>query len=94
MLRPANPLGWQQITSNWRERARAETCVRSFACLLRLVSPSSHCRAVAKPCHKNSARRYVPEAAMRSVTWAAKAHMKLTFARIERNPHRRRFASA
>jgi hypothetical protein len=27
----------------------------------------------------------VPEATMRSVTWAAKAHMKLTFARIERN---------
>ena len=25
---------------------------------------------------------------------AAKAHMKLTFERIERNPHRRRFASA
>jgi hypothetical protein len=27
----------------------------------------------------------------RSVTWAEKAHMKLAF---ERNPHRRRFASA
>ena len=33
ILRPANPLGWRQITSNWRERARAETCVRSCACL-------------------------------------------------------------
>ena len=31
ILRPANPPGWQQITSNWRERARAETCVRSCA---------------------------------------------------------------
>ena len=32
--------------------------------------------------------------AKRSLTWAAKAHMKLTFERIERNPRRRRFASA
>jgi hypothetical protein len=39
-------------------------------------------------------RRFVLETAKRSVTWAAKAHMKLTFERIERNPHRRRFASA
>ena len=31
MLRPANPFGWQQITNDWRERARAETCVRLSA---------------------------------------------------------------
>jgi hypothetical protein len=30
----------------------------------------------------------------RGVTWIAKAHMKLTFEHVERNPHRRRFASA
>jgi hypothetical protein len=33
---PSNPslqnlLGWQQITNDWRERARAETCVRLSA---------------------------------------------------------------
>jgi hypothetical protein len=39
-------------------------------------------------------RRFVLETAKRSVTWAVKAHMNLTFERIERNPHRRRFASA
>ena len=33
IFRPANPLGWQQITSSWRERARAETCVRLSDCL-------------------------------------------------------------
>jgi hypothetical protein len=38
-------------------------------------------------------RRYAPVTAKGSDTWAAEALMKLTFD-IERNPHRRRFASA
>ena len=47
-------------------------------------------RAVPRGCHKNSVRRYMRGTS--SVTWVAKAHIKLTFERTARKPHRRRFA--
>jgi hypothetical protein len=93
MLRPANPLAWQQITNDWREEARTEACVRLSGCL-HVFRNHLIRRKVARRCRENSVRRYVPEAAIRGVTWAAKVHMKLTLARIERNPHRSRFANA
>ena len=95
ILRPANlPLGWQQFTSNWRERARAATCVWSFACLSEdhksFVPLQSSCKTMSQEFSEQvcaggcDAQRYVGRVGA----------YKLMFARIERNPHRRRFASA
>ena len=46
--------------------------------------PSSHRSAIARQWHKNLECLICFVTAKRSVTWAAKAHMKLTFERIER----------
>ena len=66
-------LGWQKITNDWRERARAETFVRLSACLHEVrksLSSHSHnsCKTMAQEfgaqtktnmCRDSEARRYV-----------------------------------
>ena len=52
---------------------------------------------VARQWHKNlepKLKLICVVTAKRSVTWAANAHMKLAFERVEGSPHRRRFGSA
>ena len=69
----ARTLGWQKITNDWRERARAETFVRLSACLHQVrksLSSHSHnsCKTMAQEfgaqtktnmCRDSEAQRYV-----------------------------------
>jgi hypothetical protein len=82
----------QMIGAKEQGPKRACGCPPAY---IRFASPSIPlAEQLQDRCRENSVRQYVPETAKRSVTWAAKAHMKLAFERIERNPHRHRFASA
>ena len=89
----APPVGSKSQMIGAKEQGLKPACGCPLA-YMRFARPSFHWQRNCKTMAQEFGALICFVTAKRSITWAAKAHMKLTFERIERNPRRRRFASA